>query len=400
MKKIPEYIAGFCIVSLALIPPMSMTLYTTVNSALWVWLVLMAGFLGWTLFVKSKANVWLKLLLVYCYVSCFWSKAPYLSFTAYISVMACFCFYLLCKKIRDYEFIFQIVQGIFFLLVTLIVMQLFGKDTLLNFNQPKPVVLGTIGNYMIMGSFITCLSPILLSYKKLNFIPLLIIAFIAKSSGAVLALLAGLLFYLFFKIKNKAAYILILCIIVSGFGFYLCKDTSIASRLDGGRWPVWKRTARKILERPQGYGISTYRVLFPTFAQDLISLGKIEGGWKYENTFGFLVPWRRTHNCWLHLWFEAGHYGFALFMGFVLSLLWKFYRAEKTEAMLVAAAGLVIIGSDMTSHFPTRLENAIPAIIFFLAFYQSLFNKEVKLWPQLAQRLSVISPLLNWVRRG
>jgi hypothetical protein len=313
-------------------------------------------------------------------------------------VVICFYFYLLCKKIQHYEIPFVVVQSIFFLLITLIVMQLFGKDTLLNFNLDKPVVLGTIGNAMILSSFITCLSPILLSYNKLNFFPISIIAFISKSSGAVFALLAGLLFYLFFKVKNKVVYILILVIMFAGFGFYFCKDTSIASRLEGGRWPVWKRTIKKTIERPRGYGISTYRVLFPIYCQDLIGLGAIEGGWKYENTYGFLVPWRRAHNVWLGLGFEIG-YGIILFFGFILSLFVKFCRSEKTEAILMAAAGLVIIGADMSVHFPTRMENAILPIICFIAFYQSLFKTERCLWPQLAKKLSAILRLRNWAHQ-
>lgn len=239
MKKLAKYIAASIIAVFALIPPVSIKVFMTVNSTFWLWMILSAGFLGLA-FSYTKADIWLKALVIYCFINCFLSRAPYLSFSMYASVVASAYFYLLCLKGEDFEPVFKTVQCIFLLFVILIVMQAFKTDTLLNFNRPEPVMLGTIGNKMVLGSFIVCLAPLLISYRKLNIVPVAIVAFISGSRGAVLALLAGIVVYILFRLKNKVAIVVLLAALGAGLCMYARKDSAITNFFSGGRGPIWK----------------------------------------------------------------------------------------------------------------------------------------------------------------
>ena len=166
MRKIPAYIIAICIVLLALLPPKFIEIDCTVNSTLWLWATIAAGFLAF-MFVFTKANAWIKAIVVYSYINCFLSKAPYLSFTIYFSVIAVAYLYLLALSITDWEPIFRTIQSLFLLSVLFIILQTFGKDSLLNFGKTTPVFYGTIFNSMILASYLTCLSPFLLARNKL-----------------------------------------------------------------------------------------------------------------------------------------------------------------------------------------------------------------------------------------
>ena len=193
---------------LALTPPWSFNLNCSVNGLGWLWAVFISGFLAF-LFLYQKVSIWLRLLVVWCFISCFFSRAPYISFTMYWTVIICAYFYALCTKIEDYTPVKKAIQAIFFFVATLIVMQSFGLDKLLNFNQASPVILGTIGNQMILSSFVCILAPFLI-ISPLNWIALIAIAFISHSSGAVLSIGAGLCVYGWARFRRLRLWIVII----------------------------------------------------------------------------------------------------------------------------------------------------------------------------------------------
>ncbi len=214
MKNPVKFLVAGIIAILALIPPVKIQLACTVNSTLWLWGILIGGFLGF-LFLYSSINIWLKLFVVFSYVNCFTSAAPYLSFTMYWSMLACVGFYVLCLRVTNWHIIEKTIQSLFFLTLLLVIMQQFQMDTLLNFNRKAAVFFGTINNPMMLASFIICLTPFLLLHNKINIIPISLAVWMSGSSGAILSLATGVLFYLFLKIKRKTVYVVLVFLIMT-----------------------------------------------------------------------------------------------------------------------------------------------------------------------------------------
>ena len=248
-------------------------------------------------------------------------------------------------------------------------MQLFGKDTLANFNIDKPVYFGSIGNAMRWGSFIVVLTPFLIVNKKMNFIPASIACIVAKASGSLLALFTGFITYVSLNYKKIFLPIIILSSILL---FTFAYNDNVFHKFKIGRFPVWKRTIELINEKSWlGYGIGTYKVLIPVLTQDIEGIGVYqgpEGEWEYEYTKGKKLAWRQAHNCWLQLLFEAGRIGFLIFIGIVFLLLWRLFKIKQYEAL----SGLLILGTDMLVHFPTRMPQSVLIMTAYLAYCQTL----------------------------
>ncbi len=358
-------------------PPWNISVTCQVNNLLWLWSVALAGFMTFY-YLNTKAPLPIKLLVLYAFIGSFFSVAPYWSFMMTIPTVVAAYFYLACKEIEDFEIVQKAVQAAFFLMCSFLVVQYaVGHDTLYNFNRPEPMVIGTVGNSMISATLITCLAPFLLTYKKLNIIPLCLIAFITHSAGMVAALAAGILFYGMMKIKGMRLKILVVILIIECI-FLTGAPQYAAKRFNAGRGPIWKRTVELALKRPwMGYGISSYQLVFPAMSHDLVDpLGKTEE-WEIENIKGTQVPALRTHNCWLQYWFELGAVGMAAILVFAAMLVLLFFRCPRTDKTITAMTGLVILGVVMLFHFPTRLWHSVPVFICYLAFYETIIKKEV-----------------------
>ncbi len=246
---------------------------------------------------------------MWCFVSCFLSRAPYISFTMFWSVIVCAYYYLLCTKIKDWSPVKKTIQAIFLFVILLVVMQLSGKDSLLNFGLTKPAIVGTIGNPMIFSSFMCILSPLLL-FNPLNWVALVIMALISHSAGAILSICAGIATYTFVKFKRYRWGIIILAILIPiTYASYTGKFQK--SVLVAGRGPVWIKTAQLSLQHPFGYGIGTYKILFPHLCGEAIT--KQQPG----------REWNNSHNDWLQILFEAGFPGVILFWGWLITIVRK-----------------------------------------------------------------------------
>lgn len=357
MRKYLGYILSVPLVLLALTPPWNISVTCDFNGLPFLWSTFLAGFLVAALFY-IRVNVCLKLFVLWCFIGCFTSKAPYMSFAAFFSVIACVYYYVACRFITDWRPVFKAVQAIFLLICLLIVLQSFGLDTLLNFNMKDPCVLGTIGNKMVLGSFACVLAPFVI-YAPVNWAALCLIAFISMSSGAVLSLFAGFAYWYCSKIKRFSFGIAVAAIYAVCMFAFSTGDLKVFT--GPGRGPVWARTASLAIHHPQGHGIATYKLLFPLYSQDL-EASHANHKWTYENTKGDGLAWRRTHNCWLQVLFETGIPGFLLLLGFVLSIVRKSYKDPRK------LTGLIIIGVDMLTHFPTRMMQSVPLIIMYLAW--------------------------------
>jgi len=346
MKKLITILAIIPMLILALCPPMDMALDCRIDSTFWLWMTLISGFLAF-LFLYQDVSNWLKLFVIWTYIMCFFSKAPFMSFTMFWSVIVCAYYYALCRKIVHWSYVKKTIQAIFFFFALLIIIQLFGKDTLLNFNQNTPTVIGTIGNRMIASSFVCILAPFLI-FNPLNWLVLILISFISWSSGAVLSIGAGLSVYAWARFKKVRLWIVIIAILAPIVFAYKTGDFSKAT-IRAGRLPVYQKTLELAIQKPLGYGIGTYKILFPVMCGREInkqSPGKM---------------WNTTHNDWLQILFECGFPGLILLLGWLVSIV----RNVKNPVKL---AGLAIVAVNMAVHFPTHMIQSAFLIIMFLAY--------------------------------
>lgn len=377
MKKYITHAIAIIVAIFIMTPPWNIGVTCQVNNLLWLWSVALAGFFTFH-YIHTNAPIPIKVLVLYAYIGSFFSVAPYWSFQMTIPMIALAYFYLACRQIEDFEPVQKAVQSAFFLICAFLIVQMFGHDTLYNFNRPQPMIIGTIGNKMISATLITCLAPFLLTYKKLNIIPLCIIAVMTRSLGMMIALAAGITVYAVLKtIGWKKKTILILAITAGMTLLFVLQFNHIKTEWGGGRGPIWKKTVELTMKRHvTGYGISSYQLVFPAMSKDLTMLGKTEE-WNIEEIKGTHIPALQTHNCWLQFWFELGDIGMAIIAFFVILLVSLFFLSPKNDKTITALTGLVILGTIMIFHFPTRLWHSVPVFICYLAFYETLMRKEV-----------------------
>jgi len=378
IKKYLTYAVALIVAIFIITPPWNINVTCEVNNLLWLWSVALAGFFAFY-YLNTTAPLPIKLLVLYAFVGSFFSVAPYWSFMMTIPTVISAYFYLACREIEDFEIVHKAIQSTFFLICAFMIVQFaVGRDTLYNFNRPQPMVIGTIGNPMISATLITCLAPFLLMYKKLNIIPLCLIATITHSAGMIAALGCGIAFYGIMKCKGMWMKILITAIIIavvilSGAPQYAAK------RFSQGRGPIWKKTIELTMKRPvKGYGISSYQLVFPAMSKELVKpLGIHKPDWEIENLKGGQVPALQTHNCWLQFWFELGSIGMAFILFYAALLVSLFCLCPRNDKTITAMTGLIILGVIMLFHFPTRLFQSVPVFICYLAFYQNFMEKEV-----------------------
>ena len=270
-----------------------------------------------------------------------------MSFTMFWSVIVCAYFYALCKKIEDWTPVKKTFQALFFFLTLLVIVQLLGKDTLLNFNLKTPSIIGTIGNPMIASSFVCVLAPFLI-LSPLNWVVLIILSFITWSSGAVLSIGAGLCVYSWARFKKLRILIVVLAILAPVlFAYKTGKVETFKST--AGRRLVWIETVNLSIKQPLGYGIGTYKVLYPIFCSKTVA-NEQPGR-----------EWNTCHNDWLQVLFEGGFPGLIFLVGWLVSIV----RTAKNPAKL---AGLAILATNMMVHFPMRMVQGALIILMYLAY--------------------------------
>ena len=359
MNKIISYLVGFIMVSLALIPPIDFRL--TMPGEYWPYLILIVGFLGFYL-VCLKTSNWIKSICLISFLNCFTSNAPMISFNAYVSVVACCYFYVLCEKVKDYRPIFSMLQCLVVYEIFFVFMQFFGKDVLLNFHVATNCF-ATVGQHMQMASFAVILSSVLIVHNPTNILFPIIISFFCNSVGGFLSSCFGILITVWDK-KYYRYISIIFCILLFTLWLLLSgKYNQNISFSNGSRIGVWFESIKLSLNHPFfGYGIGTYQHLFP-----ILSFPEIKN---------HTIPWKTAHNCWLQLLFEMGIFGLSFFIFYSINLCRKLFRLTKRAIFVYQAriclAGLAMIGVNMMFHFPTRMIQTVPMIIFFLTYCEKV----------------------------
>ena len=316
----------------------------------------MAGFMGfYTLFIKTHWAV--KFIAVAGFINCFFSTAIYFSFTSYILMMVSFYFYILCQSIKNYDFVFNVLKCVMIYIGFMFLIQITGNDTLLNYGGGL-TQFGVVGHHMQSSSFAVILSAVLITLSPLFLLLIVPVSIICNSVGAFLCGCIGLVFCLKWK-DNKKFLIPILLVSSVAVSSWLVLSGKLQSNLnmDLGRLGTWDSTILLSLQHPFiGWGVGTFHFLYP-------ALGKT--GTNYQ--------WMMAHNCWLQMIFELGYLITGVLMFYYGQLIYRLSRIHGKKAKL-CIAGLLMIGTNMMFHFPTRMIQTVFIIIFFLAYCQRIVN--------------------------
>lgn len=348
-----KYLALIFLIVLALIPPIDFVI-TNPTDDLWFVMILVAGFFGvFTLFMKTDWVI--PVVSIGSFALCFFSAAPYLSFTSYVSIIICCYLYIICRRVEDWSFIFRALQSLLFINVLLVVMQSCGKDSLLNFGLGKEIVcFGVVGQHMQMGSFSVVLSAFLMSFSFANIVFPFIISFFCSSPWTFLCAATG--FFSHFR-RTKAMIIFFSICLVLFIGFSIHQEKFSQNLTHTGRVHVWKKTAQLALQHPLvGWGPGSYKSIF--------------GG--LDDMPEHNIPYKNAHNAFLQLLFETG-IPFTLFTYGALGIL--FYRLWKARET-ACVTGLIMVFMDTLVHFPDRMMQTVGLIICFLAYCMCRLDKK------------------------
>jgi len=359
MTKILSYIVGSIIVGFCLLPHININLMAP--GEWFQYLVYLFGFASVAI-LYFKINWFIRLLPAFCLINAMMSYVPLLSMIAWMQITVCCYFYVLCCRVKHFDIIFKMIQSVLVFTVILYIMKLFGQEPIANFGDNQ--YFGTNGQHMQSASLTIILTAVLISHSRWNLgIPLLAVV-ICNSLGALISAVIGVLIFLknrvFSRKEFNTIFVLSLVLIISTLGFTGKFVQNI--NMGNSRILTWINTLRLCTEYPFfGWGIGTFKVLFPIY-------GKIE----------FAIPWKTTHNDYLQLLFEMGLTGMVFFLAFCTDLIYKMrkliHRTISKDKAFYACIGLAMIATNMLYHFPTKMIQAVPLIIFFLAYCQKLYE--------------------------
>lgn len=312
MKKLITAIALIPVIVMSLFPPIQGLGVPLTDSKLWLWLVLVFGFLGlYTL--TLKINIWIKLIAVYSFINTFFSTSPFFSQFAYMELIACIYLYVLLLQVEDWDIIYKVLWCILGVNIILFLMQYFHKDNLLNFGLKETTCSLSVGNAMQAKSVIIILIALLIQrfqgLKKYLYLIYLVLGFLA------------VIYWIDAKCWDKFCY---------------------------ARGSVWWETIKLWrLHKWFGFGMGSYKILFHVLAH-----GKFE----YEG------QWINCHNEYIQMLFETGVIGFGLLMGFTISLL------RKCKGVLLL--GAILLFYPLLFQFPIHQPSAIPLLILFVVYIE------------------------------
>lgn len=236
----------------------------------------------------------------------------------------------------------------------------------------------------LMAVVLTSINPI---FGLIGIFPV----WLSESSGAILAVTIGILFYLF-HMKRKWFYPILGVATLAGC-FYAYRDYKTDSQMYLSRFATWHLTVRQVLLRPIGYGPDSFRNVTPH--KDFL----IAGDQDRRSALGLQIPgetnkfafiyyhpkpsvmfsedyvtkrplspnvWDHPHNEILNLFFWWGFPGLILVGLFARECCKRFMLADKTkEIVLVTSLILVYVASSMVQ-FPlsvARLGYMFPLLL-------------------------------------
>jgi hypothetical protein len=303
--------------NLALIPLVILSLFPRIDvglkipftdSNLWTWLVLLFIFAGVSVLL-FRVHLAVKIISLVALFSCFLTTTPFISQFAYMEIVACLYFYILCLKITNWRKVANTLWILLGMNILLMVMQVFHKDSLLNFGGNASY--GVVGNLMRLKSLLVIISAFLITLYKPKINKWLLAGLVAL----------GVAYFIQHRVSQTFMY---------------------------ARGPVWWETIKLSMKHPFiGWGIGSYKVIFHNIA---------------KGTFTAEGAWMTAHNDFLQILFETGIIGLGVMVAFMARLF-----SKARGAILL---GLTLVTLSMLVHFPMRQISCVAMLIMYFSYLE------------------------------
>jgi len=305
---------------------------------------------------------WMKLFLLWSLTLTIWNytQSKEIAKASYFTTMTVFfsfiVFQVIYCKIKDRKVIYKILD--FFCIVTIIqltmmYLQMFGVWL---FFTPKlelthsSYIVGFLDNTNTSGIFLALMLPAFFRKNWYYIIPFIIVALVKTHCfAAILSLVAGVSFYLWFILKSYRISIFSILILLAVI--YFLKYEGFEKLLTfNKRIPLWKAVFNELIpiHWVHGWGPGQFRVIVS----------------KAKKAY--------VHNEYLQLWLEYGVIGVGIVLGYITSLFTKIYK-HKTYLSTILFTAILIGLINAFVNFYMHLTAGIIMIIYFV-----LFEKETE----------------------
>lgn len=276
----------------------------------------------WSFFEKPKSVqilnralgsfiCWAGLTTAYGWITVFATSKHY-PIKIFMPFFNLLCLILLYKLIVEYldgkniERILRWLKYSVMLLIIYCTLQYFKLDEFFSgINNTGDQLVGTIGNPMHLAGMLAMCQPLFFKKSFENILSLIVLWSVILLTGSATGLIAGIaviLFWLFFK-KRLAFTIASAISVLSLIALYFYKSNFF---FNSDRFRVWGLVCKAIKDKfITGFGLGTYGI---------------------SNIGDTNIHWQHTHNEYLQIIFELGSIGLVL----VLWCIWDYFRLFKS----------------------------------------------------------------------
>lgn len=318
-----------------------------------------------------EKNLWLRYFLFYCVIN-WWMHffMPFGSDVTLNNILSAYLIYigvkhLIRNKYLNIETILKIFCGTTIFQLIWMIVQSLNIDPVFHYVNVygerlpyKIPLVGWSGNPCVLGVSLAITSFLFFQYFRIKKFPVLffitlIAALFVRNATTVLCFSGGLLFYILCKYRNKWIYSASFIIAVLTVLFLIFVKHPNLDRL-----PIWQAMVPQILKHPLvGFGLDSFRMLKVIIHER--------------------VPVLEAHNDYLQILFELGGIGLILFLGFVGSIFYKFFKFGFSNRQLCIMSGLIAYLISGLTIFPMHLAQLSFYAVVMLACLMSEYEANI-----------------------
>ncbi len=343
----------------------------------------------------SKLNMGIGALFV-------WFVAVYLRtqvgwFILINSLLGVLVYFTIIRTLKkdNIEFIFNILKWVLLYSVLALLCQYLGWDFRGSTERYQGGLIdcSVFGIKAMMGCYFALILPIVLS--SWLWIALLVPVALSYSTGAYLAVGAGILFYLWYR-RRKVFWISLVPLLIVSSLFIFKMD--LPQGMYGSRLPMWKMVTQDVHGNVLGYGLDSFRnpkegnCKYYKHSYDDVSVRvfNTKKGWiitpnvdekflwwlEYYKEHGLkkgrapIDEWDHPHSEYVWVFYELGYPGLIGFI-VIFYLVWdRFRKSKKNELIVCLGGGILAFLVTNITQFPlhvARVGHLVP--ILFALFY-------------------------------